>query len=76
MFFDRVVRLRVNAHDSRQRAFNWLILSLIDFCKTNLVLRVYFTENADAYTSIEEHYGLIGLVPALLNIDALECGEP
>ena len=68
-FYDRVSQMRVNAVDSDQEAFNWLILSLIEFCATNLVLRVFFTENADAYISIKNEYGLAGLSPTLIKIN-------
>lgn len=70
VFFDRIAQLRVNASNSAQRAFNWLILSLIEFCKRNPVLRIRFTEKANAYTSMDEHYRLNGQIPALLEINA------
>lgn len=70
VFFDRVAQMRVNACNSTQEVFNWLILSLVDFCTTNLVLRVCFTENADAYTSIDDQYGLAGQSPLPFEIKA------
>jgi hypothetical protein len=57
---DRLAQLRVDASRAEQNAVNWLILSLIDFCSTNVVSQVCFTEKADGYTSFEEEYGLNG----------------